>query len=384
MKKYIILVLAFLYLKGLSQNSTADQSSNKLAFFIGEQVINAEGENEKQILQLWKDYLLKGKYGDPNSPYWSFEKTNAPDEYLWALNLDAIPNNTFQTQCKIIGIFPVEHNYYCLKSAFMHHLDGELFLDVIPTVYAKKFDGKFLLVNSTTYFKEILEHHKIGNINYYVHPFHKFDSQKALKMNAFCEEMGTMFDVKPFEIDYFVSNTSREITEIWGYEYMDRMYRPEQTGGVALISQNLVLAGNNSEYYPHEVVHLFAYNAANNLPYFWINEGIATFFAGSSERSFEWHFNELKEFHKTNPNFDYVNSDTLVDFDLPNGKHKTDLRYILGAIIIQEIYKKEGVNGIKEALKIGNSKSDMFLFTKKKLNVDEKNFNIFVRKIVEK
>lgn len=309
MIKYLVFVVVFITINTFAQNNT----SNKLKFFIGEQVINAEDENEKQIIQLWKDYVTNGQYSDPNSPYWSFEKTNVPDEYLWALNLANIQNNEYETQCKIIGVFPVKHDYYCLKSAFMHDANGELFLDVIPTVYAKKFNGKFLLVNSTTYYKEILEHHKIGNINYYVHPFHKFDFEKAKQMSVFCEEMTKMFDMKIFEIDYFVSNTSREITEIWGYEYMDRMYRPEQTGGVALVSQNIVLAGNNSEYYPHEVVHLYAYNVANNLPYFWINEGVATYFAGSSEKSFDWHLNELIEFHQSNPDFDYVNIDQRVD-----------------------------------------------------------------------
>jgi hypothetical protein len=380
--KYILLLIIFPNLNAFSQNNNS-VTDEKLKFFIGEQVINAEGENEKQIIQLWKNYISDGQYGDSNSPYWLHENVNFPDEYLWALNINNIKNNNYQTQCKIIGIFPVAHDYYCLKSAFMHSTHKELFLDVIPTVYAKKINGKFLLVNSTSYHKEILEHHKVGNINYYVHPFHKFDIDKAKKMSVYCDEMTKLFDVKPFEIDYFVSNTSREITEIWGYEYMNRMYRPEQTGGVALVSQNLVLAGNNSEYYPHEIVHLFAYNVANNLPYFWINEGVATFFAGSSEKSFEWHLNELKEFHKTNPNFDYINIDTLTDFDIPNGKHMTDLRYIVGAIIIREIYLKENIEGVKDALKIGNTKEDMFVFLKKKLNVDKDQFNNFIKKLIE-
>jgi hypothetical protein len=382
MKKYTFILTIFISLSAYSQNDTLG-ISNKVKFFIGEQVINADGENERQIIQLWQNYISAGQYGDTNSPFWLFGNVNVPDEYLWALNLNNIQNNNYQTQCKIIGIFPVEQDYYCLKSVFMHSNEGELFLDVIPTVYAKKFNGKFLLVNSTTYHKEILEHHKVGNINYYVHPFHKFDSNKAKKMSAFCDEMTKLFIVKPFEIDYFVSNTSREITEIWGYEYMDRMYRPEQTGGVALVSQNLVLAGNNSEYYPHEIVHLFAYNVAENLPYFWINEGIATFFAGSTEKSFEWHLNELKEFHKTNPNYDYVNIDTLTDFDIPNGKHMTDLRYVVGAIIIREIHRKENIDGVKDALRIGGTKEDMFILMKKKLNVDKDQFNDFIRQKIE-
>ncbi|GAB1308590.1 hypothetical protein KH5_12730 [Urechidicola sp. KH5] len=378
------IILFPLTFKAFSQNNIQDSLSEKLVFYVGEQVINADDENEKLIIQLWKDYLLNGEYGDTNSPYWSFENINVPDEYLWAVGINNIQNRDYQTQCRIIGVFPVKNDYYCLKSAFTH-LDnnGEIFLDVIPTVYAKKFNGKFLLVNSTTYHKEILEHHKIGNINYYVHPFHKFDIEKAKLMNSDSDRFAKQFNTSPLEFDYFVSNTSREITEIWGYEYMDRMYRPEQSGGVAIVSNKVILAGNNSEYYPHEVVHLYAFNVAKNIPHFWINEGIATYLAGSTEKSFDWHFKELKEFHKTNPNYDYSNINNLTDFDIPNGKHMTDLRYIVGAIIIREIYKKEGIKGIKDSLTIGNESTDLYSLLYEKLSVTENEFNTFIQQQLE-
>lgn len=386
MKKNITKAIIFLFISinAFSQNNIQETSSEKLVFYIGEQVINANDEDEKQIIQLWKEYLLAGNYGDTSSPYWSFENTNVPDEYLWALGVDNIQDRVYPTQCKIIGIFQVKKDYYCLKSAFSHiDSKGEIYLDVIPTVYAKKFNGKYLLVNSATYHKEILEHHKIGNINYYVHPFHKFDLEKAKKMNSDSEKFAEEFETPPLEFDYFVSNTSREITEIWGYEYMNRMYRPGQTGGVAIVSNNTIYAGNNSEYYPHEVVHLYAYNVAKNIPHFWINEGIATFFAGSSEKTFEWHLNELKEFHKKTPNYDYTNIQNVTDFDIPNGKHMTDLRYIVGAIIIREIYKKEKIQGIKDSLTIGYTKDDFYTLLTEKLNVTESNFNKFIYKQLE-
>ncbi len=386
MKKAIITGVIFLLVsfKAFSQNNTQDTLSRKLVFYIGEQVINANDKNEKQIIKLWKEYLLAGKSGDTTSPFWSFENTTVPDEYLWALGLDEIQNRAYETQCKIIGVFQVERGYYCLKSAFSHiDGNGEIYLDVIPTVYAKKIDGKFLLVNSATYHKEILEHHRIGNINYYVHPFHKFDIEKAKMMNSESKQIAKKFETTPLEFDYFVSNTSREITEIWGYEYMDRMYRTEQTGGVAIVSNNIIYAGNNSEYYPHEVVHLYAFNVAKNIPHFWINEGIATFFAGSTEKPFDWHLNELKLFHKATPNYDYSNINNLTDFDIPNEKHMTDLRYIVGAIIIREIYKKEGIQGIKDALTIGNKSDDFYALLKEKLNVNEINFNKFIRQQIE-
>lgn len=380
----IILFQLFVFVSCVQGFSQAENSENKLSFYIGEQVTNATDVNEKQIIELWKSYLLAGKYGEESSPYWSFDNVNVPDEYLWAVGVDKIQEKPYKTQCKIIGVFKAEKGYYCLKSAFTHiNEQGEIFLDVVPTVYAKKFGEKFLLVDSMTYHKEILEYHKIGNINYYVHPFHKFDIEKARLMNATSNEFAQKFEVEPLEFDYFVANTSREITEVWGYEYMDRMYRPEQSGGVAIVSNNVVLSGNNSEYYAHEVFHLYAFNVNKNIPYFMINEGIATFFAGSSERTFEWHLQELKDFNKLNPNYDYNKISDLVDFDIPNGKHMTDLRYIVGAVIIKEVYRKYGIQGIKDALSYGHELTDLHVLLKEKLNVKPEQFNLFIKKQLE-
>lgn len=384
-KIFIILIVIFggIMSKAISQNITPIKNSS-LIFYVGKEVINANDENEKQIIQLWKDYLVEGKFEDKESPFWSFEDSNVPDSYLWAVGVENIANLDYQVQCKIIGVFPVKNDYYCLKSAFTH-LDnkGEIHLDVIPTVYAKKYNGKFLLVNSATYHKEILEYHKVGNISYFVHPSHKFDLKKAKFMSEFSEKTAAKFSSKPIECTYFVANTSREIVEIWGYEYMDRMYRPEQTGGVAITNDNILYCGNNSEYYPHELIHLYTHNINNNFPHFWINEGIATYFGGSTEKSFEWHLNELKDFHKENPMFDYADIEKIGTKDIPNGKHLTEFRYIIGAIIIRNIYEKYGIVGIKDALKIGDTNNDFFNFTKDKLGITKNTFSNYIKEQLE-
>lgn len=58
--KYILLLILFPNLNAFSQNNNS-VTDDKLKFFIGEQVINAEGENEKQIIQLWKNYISDGQ-----------------------------------------------------------------------------------------------------------------------------------------------------------------------------------------------------------------------------------------------------------------------------------------------------------------------------------
>jgi hypothetical protein len=376
----VMLFCAFTAISQTTNTFINSQTDSKLKFSIGKEVVNANDENEKEIIALWKNYIMNGEHGDTASPYWWYGNSKKPDSYLSVFPVTEIKHAElpFVFHCQIIGIFSVENGYYCLKSAFMHKKEEELVLDAIVSVYAKKIDGQFLLVNSTTYYKSVLEHHKVGSINYYVHPFHKFDKKKADKMRAENNKFAQLFDTLPLQFDYYVANTSREITQIWGYDFMDRMYRPEQSGGVALVGEQIVLAGNNSEYYPHELFHLYAYNVAQNLPYFMINEGIATYFTGSTALPFEWHLQELKDFDKLQPNYDYWNIDQLKDYDIPNGKHKTDLRYIVGAIIARAVYEKDGFKGVKELLKIGQNKEDMLLFMEQNLKLTKGGFNAFI------
>ncbi|PKG42715.1 hypothetical protein [Psychroflexus sp. MES1-P1E] len=64
-----------------------------------------------------------------------------------------------------------------------------------------------------------MEKKHVGQINYYVHPNHKFDEQQAGEMNAFNVKMAKLFNIPAISFDYFVSNYSREIVKLWGYDY---------------------------------------------------------------------------------------------------------------------------------------------------------------------
>ncbi|MGJ8685685.1 MAG: hypothetical protein ACSHWW_13725 [Nonlabens sp.] len=388
MKKIIYLTLILTFNICYSQNEAEKLESN-LNFFMGSEVANAADQPEKEIIRLWESYLKEGEFQDNQSPFWSFDNMKIPDEYLWAVGVQNLDSREHKVQCKIIGVFPAEKNYYALKSAFTHiDKKGEIHLDTITSVYAKKFGEKYLLISSAEYYMNVLEHHKIGNINYYVHPSHKFDLEKSKKMNEFNIFLANEFNVEPMEFDYFVANNARDIVDIWGYEYMNKMYQPAQTGGVASIHNKLIYAGNNSEYYPHELVHLYTYDLVPKDYHFWIGEGIATYYGGSGGESLEWHLNKLKEFLKQNPTYDLSDIDKLKQ--IPNGEHFTDFRYVIGGFLMKKVYEKYGVKGFLEALQIegGNvkefhksgSNDAYFTFLKVKLGIEKKDFDSYIKR----
>ena len=248
MKYFLLSFFCFLSISNIGFTQTDDvEEIGGIDFYIHEEVTNADGEIEQQLIELWQNYISDGKFQDLNSPYWSFENMNVPDENFWAIQIEHLQKKEYRVQCKIIGIFELENSYWSLISSFSH-LDkfGEIHLDVISSVYAKKIKGKYLLISSAEFLKSTFEHRKVGNINYYIHPFHTFKLPEAKQMNDFNLEMSKEFGVEPLEFDYFVASNARDIARTWGYEYMNRMYNPSGKGGIASWRNMIIYSGNNS------------------------------------------------------------------------------------------------------------------------------------------
>ena len=361
-------------------NQRQPSSRGGIDFYIHEEVTNADGEVEQQLIELWQNYISDGHFQDVNSPYWSFENMKVPDENFWAIGIGQLKQKPYRVQCKIIGIFEVGEGYWSLISSFSH-LDNqseEVHLDVISAVYAKEIDGKYLLISSAEYLKTVFEHRRVGQINYYVHPFHQFKLAEAEQMNAFNLEMSKEFGVEPLEFDYFVASNARDIARTWGYEYMNRMYNPSGKGGIASWRNMIIYSGNNSSFFPHELVHLYTYHVVPKDPHLWVGEGIATFYAGTSTYSFQGHMGKLKQFLAENPDYD-LSDITKLKKTIPNGEHASDFRYVIGGLLMKNIYDKEGVKGLVESLNYGTSDEAFFQLLEDKLDVTKDNFDAYVK-----
>jgi hypothetical protein len=378
MKPFFFLFLSLMIGQGFAQESTSG-----IDFLVDESVINANDPDEKEIITLWKAYIESNQYQVRDSVYWSYDKMVIPDYFMWPLNTATLLTRTPKLQCKVIGVFPVENGHYNIKSSFSHvDENGVAHLDGIVSVFAKKFDGKYLLINSSQYYAGIWQKEQVGSITYYVHPEHTFNREEAERMNQFNKDIAKKLGMEPLQFDYFVTNYARQIVRLWGHDYMPKMYIPAQSGGVADILNQIIYAGNNSEYYPHELIHLYTYAKVPKNTHFWIQEGIATYFGGSGGKDFNWHVQELKTFLDENPDFRLNDLDALNKY-IPNGKHMTDFRYVIGALIIEQIYKKSGTQGLIKSLKTGTSNQDFFRLIKVKLGVERKDFESYIRGLVK-
>lgn len=371
-------ILLFLFLFNLTIGYTQDQDDFTIT--IDANVENANDADEKEIIALWKAYLTSEEYENPETTYWDTSQYKIPDSFLWAVNYKTLRTRTQKVQCTILGIFAVENDHYALKTSFAH-LDEKqnIVLEAIISVYAKKVNGTYLLVNSSQYHKDVWQTKHVGNITYYIHPTHAFNEKDAIKMNAFNEEIAKIFKVTPISFDYFVSSYSREIVRLWGYEYMAKIYIPRQTGGLADIDNRIVYAGNNSAYYAHELVHIYTHELFPDANHFWLNEGFATFMGGSGGNDLDWHIAKLKAYVLVNPDFEISLKD-LRGY-IPNGEHHTEFRYVIGGLVCKKVFEKHGMNGVIDGLRTVNTDEEFYNFVKEKLGVSQEEFSNYIKKI---
>lgn len=371
-------ILFFLFL--IFNMACFAQNENTFEVKIDANVENANDPNEKEIIALWTAYLKSGEYKNPETPYWDTSQYRIPDDFLWMIDLRTVRTRTPKVQCTVLGIFPVENGHYAIKTSLAHlDEDNTIVLEAILSVYAKKVDGKFLLVNSSQYHKNVWQKKQFGKITYYIHPTHQFDEKDATRMNDFNEEIAKMFKVAPISFDYFLSSYSREIVRLLGYDYMSKIYIPGQTGGVADIQNRIVYAGNNSAYYAHELVHIYTHELFPDANHFWLNEGFATYLGGSGGNDLDWHTEKLKAYILENPDFE-ISLSELRGY-IPNGEHHTEFRYVIGGLVCKKVFEKHGMKGVIDGLRTVDTDEDFFRFIKEKLGVSQQDFSNYIKKV---
>jgi len=351
MKYLLFTILGYITIINGCTGQDILNSEPSITYYINDNVENSNEEYFLEIRKNWENYLNSNNYLQINNEYWDYDKYSNPEMGYasFLMYLRNLNQNGGKIQCSFIGIVPVQNDYYLLKTVFTEKNSKNI--DVVQ---------------------------KVGNINYIVHPEHDFDRGDAIKMNNFNTELAKLFELPPISFDYVIANDTRDLCEIFGLDFFQYSYQPVASGGMADTHNNIIYAGNNSAYYPHEVVHLYTRAKCAQQFHSWVDEGIAALLGGSTGYAIEWHWEKLRRFLSENPNFK-INNLTALQTNIPNGEYITDFRYAIGALICQRIIDKEGMKGIFEALHSGNTEDNYFEILEKKLNINRNEFEQYVK-----
>jgi hypothetical protein len=202
-------------------------------------------------------------------------------------------------------------------------------------------------------------------------------------LDSFNTSASKLFRQFPIKFRYFVCESNAHLSEVFGYEFMPDQYVPNQSGGLCDNGNSIIFAGNGTEYYPHEVVHLYTSKYwSDNGFHSWFDEGIAAFFGGSRGYPIDWHIQKLKMFLEQHP--EQPLSDLFKLTTIPNGEQMTEYNYAIGGLICKRVYEKEGMNGLFDLLNSGATDDDFYKAIEKHFGVKKADFGTFIRDELKK
>lgn len=188
----------------------------------------------------------------------------------------------------------------------------------------------------------------VGPVTFIVSPGRTFSMEQARHQVKDVERLARFFEVPAFPITYYSCTDPTELFRIRGYQQHPLMH-VFPTGGRAE-GKDLVFSGNNKEIYTHEVVHLFTGMKFQERPWV-LDEGLATFLAGSSEKPYSWHRANLKVYLASGamPDMEKV----LTSYEPTYINEHTNLAYAIGGALCERILRTQGKEGLFAVLASG-------------------------------
>jgi hypothetical protein len=390
LKKGLFTLFALLWYCSSQIDKPANKVESTINFKINYNVLNKDGKDEKEILLLWKNFLNNSDFFNEHNKecqsYWTIPTDfSAPNRFLRFL--DDIKTYAAKSQVTVIGLYQLKKDTFVVKTMFNFNSDKEkmIMLDNIITIFAVRTYQGFKFMTMPEWYSYKWQKQQVGNIKYYHNESHTFDNRLAVRLDSFNTYLSQKFKIPVVKFTYFVGENTAESYQIMGYDFTPQQFTSNQYGAVADPVNKVIFAGNGTEYYPHEVVHLYTnqFWGKDNLYYHsWFDEGIATLFGGSRGYALEWHLEKLKKYLQDNPQERLNDISTLGT--VPNGEFMTEYNYAIGGLLCKKVYEAKGMDGLFALLKSGYTDEDFYQTVEQFLGVKKENFGTFIRSELNK
>ncbi len=392
MQKLLSLITIFLLFNGCRQNiDVKAQTQNKTEILQIKLVNNfnvwAYSKDEKDIIKLWEEVLNTDlrQVTDSDLKYWTAsEQFPFPKRFMSFLN--GVKTLKRGCQATIIALFPLENDTFMLKTMFnsTYDTDNKTQLEYIYSVHVVKTNQGFKFQSLPQYYYQNWDKKTVGNVTYCYNKSRVFNDKLALKMDSFNVAMSQLFKTNKQSPVYFIGKNIFEAQQIMGYDFSPEQATKHQIGALTQPENNVIFAGNNTEYYPHEMVHLYTreFWGKDNFYYHqWIDEGLAVYLGGYLGQPLAHHLKVMKTYLDKHPE-EPLNDISTFYFNV-NNEFNSNFMYEIGGLICQRVYEKEGMNGIIDLLKSGDTDADFYKAIEKHFNVRKEGFGAFIRKELE-
>ncbi len=259
-------------------------------------------------------------------------------------------------------------NQKILKIGFVGHNveTGENLIKSIYNIVANLENEKVTFSRYLDYATRSWTKQNSETINYIISPFRKVNNEEISNQEFEIQQLCNFFQTKQIRITFFSCVSPKELFEVKGFDYNPMMF-VDKSGGIS-DHGNIVFSGNNSEIYTHEIIHIYTNNLFPKINKF-LDEGIATYLAGSGKYNYEWHRNNLMKFLKENSAFNFA--DHFDPYERLYFENETSIPYLTSALICE---RTKRIYGNKKLLQILKAESEIWS-TLKTVGLTKENIN---------
>ena len=315
--------------------------------------IDTNTQENKAVVKVIEGFFNSKNQSLNQNEYWldsDFEKLIYP--YFDIYEIEKSSREALFYKPSLMELIEIENGDRLVKVGFVgvHSATQQTTIRCIYNLIATQINGEWKLRNSLFYFTKSWNSIKHQSITYHLPP-NKTPNQHQVELQLDdINQLSQFFNTSPIPIDYYSCESPKQVFQIKGFDYLPNMYFSDKGGKIDFA--NNVFSGNNSEYYTHEIVHIYTKILFPNLPRL-LDEGLATYIGGSGSYSYNWHRKALK--NELNQLKDFTNYLQTYSRDYIN--EETPIPYMVGALICERTLKKYGKKGLIELL---NSKGTLW------------------------
>ncbi|HVT83625.1 MAG TPA: hypothetical protein VHD35_00410 [Chitinophagaceae bacterium] len=371
MKKICLLLSVLTSSISYSQNVSDDS----IHLTIG---VNVDPQNElnQKIITTLKLFLQTKDSSYTENKYWAksdFEKYITPYSDLQSIEDGMLGKHAYQPTLMEI-IETNNPNRKIVKVAFIEHIDKTRsnLLRAIYNMVATEENGQIVFSEYMDYITRNWKEFKDKSILYKISPCKTINYDEVQKQRIGVNSLCKFLNTNPIPITFYSCTSPKELFELLGFDYHLNLYN--DTSGGWSRDKNIVISANKSEYYMHEVTHIYLKNIFPSINAFF-NEGFATYTGGSGKYDYEWQREKLKKFFENNPNF--KSEEHIEDpYERLYFEHETPIPYMLGALICERTLR---LYGKEKLFDLFRSKKDVFDILKT-VNLTKENIDVELRK----
>ncbi len=338
-RQLISILVAIIFISCVRKNeekSKTPKSSDEVELSVKEN-LKIENGFEKKSVEILKNFFSTKNENVYQNKYWSqsdFQKYIGPYYDIYKIEQNDSIQNYYKPQLIEIVNTDID-NQKLFKIAFIGNGDNQPIIKSIYNILAVDENG-IILKRPLNLMTKDWKKQKIGSVKYVVSPYRTLDRLDVEKQHNIEELLTNYFDLEPIEITFYSCISVKEMFEITGFDYNPMMY-VSKTGGFA--EKNIIFSGNNSEFYPHELIHIYSRKRFPNIPLL-LNEGFAMLVGGSGVSEYEFHRENLKKYLKENTELDF--SDFTESYQRKYINEETSIPYMVGALLCEVILKEYG------------------------------------------